>query len=221
MIFLSHTRTAAGDSAPRSAVGEGRRRAGLGLLLCLGATAALAGGGPEGTLGELKLKEDTTARTPPSLSERPELPTLTPALPRIDISAPEPDVGTDAGDVSMDLVPDLAIDLNVTAPTMVQPSGGGSKLPVRDESDLVLVRHVEPEYPREALLDRTEGWVQVEFTVVEDGDVEDVDVIAAEPPRIFNRAAVRAVKRWRYEPPDDGDGTTRFRTMRTIEFTLN
>jgi protein TonB len=45
-----------------------------------------------------------------------------------------------------------------------------------------------------------EGWVQVRFTINPDGSVADPEVVAAEPPRIFNREAVRAILRWKFRP---------------------
>ena len=45
-----------------------------------------------------------------------------------------------------------------------------------------------------------EGYVLLRFTVTETGAVADPEVMQAEPPGIFNRAARRAVLRWKYQP---------------------
>lgn len=57
-----------------------------------------------------------------------------------------------------------------------------------------------PTYPVEALRAAVQGEVQVEFTVSPDGSVSDARVVRADPPRVFDRAAVAAVRRWRFEP---------------------
>ena len=67
----------------------------------------------------------------------------------------------------------------------------------------LLLKAVHPEYPKAAVVDDIEGWVDVEFTVAKDGTVRDVTVIEADPPHIFDRAAVRAVSRWIYQPAEE------------------
>lgn len=57
-----------------------------------------------------------------------------------------------------------------------------------------------PTYPTEALRAGQSGEVQVEFTVAPDGSISDARVVRADPPRVFDRAAVAAVRRWRFEP---------------------
>ena len=68
-----------------------------------------------------------------------------------------------------------------------------------DGEYLPLVR-MEPQYPRRAAERGIEGWVTVEFTVTEDGTVADPFVLEAEPENIFNRAALKAVLRFKYKP---------------------
>ncbi|HZX80662.1 MAG TPA: energy transducer TonB, partial [Lysobacter sp.] len=70
-----------------------------------------------------------------------------------------------------------------------------------------------PAFPPEALRSAQSGEVQVEFTVAPDGSVSAARVVRATPPRVFDRAAVAAVKRWRFQPVD-APVTTR----RTINF---
>lgn len=46
----------------------------------------------------------------------------------------------------------------------------------------------------------TVGWVELELTIGRDGQVDQAEVLAAEPPGVFERAALRAVAKWRYCP---------------------
>lgn len=70
-----------------------------------------------------------------------------------------------------------------------------------------------PKFPPEALRSGTSGEVQVEFTVGTDGSVSAVRVVRANPARVFDREAINAVRRWRFQPVD-APVTTR----RTISF---
>jgi TonB family protein len=67
-------------------------------------------------------------------------------------------------------------------------------------SRLKRVRYTAPEYPERALNQKISGAVTVEFTVSTSGEPMDVRVVSAEPAGTFDRAAIAAVKRWRYEP---------------------
>jgi len=57
-----------------------------------------------------------------------------------------------------------------------------------------------PEFPRDALRSGQSGEVVVEYTVGTDGSVTAARVVRAEPSRVFDRAALDAVQRWRFQP---------------------
>ena len=85
--------------------------------------------------------------------------------------------------------------------------------PAASASDLRAISTPAPRYPPDALRSGTSGEVQVEFTVGVDGSVSAVRVVRADPPRVFDREAINAVRRWRFEPVP-ASVTTR----RTINF---
>lgn len=60
---------------------------------------------------------------------------------------------------------------------------------------------VVPAYPEAAQAQGASGYVEVRFTVLPSGGIEDVSVVESEPGTLFDAAAVEAVRRWRY-PPD-------------------
>lgn len=68
-----------------------------------------------------------------------------------------------------------------------------------DKSAAPIVR-IEPRYPQQAARDGITGWVRLGFTIDESGAVTDIQVLAAEPANTFNREAVRALARWKYQP---------------------
>lgn len=66
-----------------------------------------------------------------------------------------------------------------------------------------------PRYPPDALRAGQSGEVLVEFTVNPDGSVANARVVRADPPRVFDREAVAAVRRWRFEPVGEAVTTRR------------
>lgn len=81
-------------------------------------------------------------------------------------------------------------------------SGGGFTAPVlgKQDGDAQPIVRLEPKYPTKARRDGIEGYVVLKFVVLEDGSVSDIEVIEAKPKRIFNREAIRALKKWKYKP---------------------
>lgn len=67
-------------------------------------------------------------------------------------------------------------------------------------SDLRAVSTPAPRYPPDALRAGTSGEVQVEFTVGTDGSVTAARVVRSNPARVFDREAVNAVRKWRFQP---------------------
>jgi protein TonB len=55
---------------------------------------------------------------------------------------------------------------------------------------------IPPEYPPTQL----EGFVVVRLWVGAQGEVARAEVAQANPPRVFDRVALDAVRRWRYRP---------------------
>ncbi|NUO77501.1 TonB family protein [Lysobacter sp. 5GHs7-4] len=97
-----------------------------------------------------------------------------------------------------------AAEARQTAAAASTPSAG---------ADLRAVSTPAPRYPPEALRAGQSGEVQVEFTVGTDGSVTAARVVRSNPARIFDREAVNAVRKWRFQPV--GAPVT---TRRTIGF---
>ena len=103
------------------------------------------------------------------------------------------DNGAPASEVS-------AITADIVAARIVRPAAAPPEPAVLPENALRRTRFVPPEYPVRALERGTQGWVDIEFTVATDGTTRDATVRTAEPAGVFDRAALQAVARWRYEP---------------------
>jgi len=90
-----------------------------------------------------------------------------------------------------------------------------------EEGDVIPIVVIRPMYPRDAALQGLEGWVKVEFTITPVGTVKDPRVLDADPPRIFNREALRAILKWKFKPRVvDGVAVER-RASQVIDFSLD
>jgi TonB family protein len=69
---------------------------------------------------------------------------------------------------------------------------------IAEAGSLKALRPLQAEYPREARLRGTEGWVDVEFTILPNGTTEDLIVRDAQPKELFDASALQAVKRARF-----------------------
>jgi protein TonB len=86
-------------------------------------------------------------------------------------------------------VPNIEFDVGVDV-------GGGIQI-ARELTPLV---RIPPEYPIAAAKMGREGVVLVRFTVTETGSVADPEIMQSDPPGVFDRAAIRAVLKWKYQP---------------------
>lgn len=88
-------------------------------------------------------------------------------------------------------------------------------------SELTAVARLPPQYPPLAKRRHIEGFVDVEFTVDRQGRVKDPKIVAADPPDVFNRAVLRALRQWRFEPKEVNGQAVRIRAKQRIDFSLS
>lgn len=85
---------------------------------------------------------------------------------------------------------------------------------------LVVLRRVLPSYPPRALAQGAEGWVRLRFVVTAIGTVDHPEVMAAGPPKLFDRAALEAIRNWRFQPVYKEGRPVARQAELTIKFTL-
>ena len=111
-------------------------------------------------------------------------------------------------------MPKLSTSLKGNGPYLGQAGAGNSG------GSTPIVR-IEPQYPRKAAMQGTEGWVLLSFDITATGSVANVKVINSKPRRLFDMAAKRALLKWKYKPAmEDGKPVAKAGEKVTLDFKL-
>jgi protein TonB len=86
-------------------------------------------------------------------------------------------------------------------------------------SEGLLIKRIEPKYPRGALLAHAQGAVQIEATINKEGFVKNAKVLKGDP--VLARAALEAVRQWRYKPYYLDGTPVEIQTQITVNFRPN
>ena len=122
---------------------------------------------------------------------------LTAATAAEPVALPEPSNEPESAPAVAVPIPEPFVSVT-TASKTVEPD---TELDAGPKLDGGALKHVvEPRYPPKARTKALEGEVTVEFTVTESGRVKNGRVIVATNGDVFNRAALRAIRKWRFEP---------------------
>jgi protein TonB len=89
------------------------------------------------------------------------------------------------------------------------------------EGDVLPIVRIDPQWPREALIEGIEGYVVVEVTIGADGSVKDVHVLQSKPKRMFDRNVIRAVLKWKFKPRIINGVAVERKAIQMLEFTLD
>ena len=103
------------------------------------------------------------------------------------------------------------------AEQVAQPAQPQPQQPAQSPNDVIPKTRVPPEYPVDALRDRKEAWVQLQFSIDSEGKVFNAKVVdhcmhpAGEPKtcektELFDDPSLVALRRWTYEPGTPRDG---------------
>lgn len=97
------------------------------------------------------------------------------------------------------------------------PSAAPAK-PAAESHAAKVVSAANPDYPVEAARNQTSGYAVVEFTVAADGSIENAHIVESSPRRLFDNAAVQAVRRSRFEPAVKDGQPVASTLVRRIDF---
>jgi len=173
----------------------------------IGVAGELAEDKPSPIVDFVRLKRDTEPETKKREIPDREKPEQPPPPPQLNFSQnlnPDDGIGV--------IVPDVDVGLELASADL---GTGGS------DRDVVPLVRVEPQYPMRAKQRGVEGWVELKFTITAAGAVADIVVTASNPGTIFNKAAVQAVSKWRYNPKiENGTAVDRPGVRQRIKFEL-
>jgi protein TonB len=83
----------------------------------------------------------------------------------------------------------------------------------------LLIKRVQPKYPQAALAAHTQGAVQIQASINKEGSVVNLKVLSGDP--VLARAALEAVRQWRYKPYYLDGQPVEIETQITINFKTN
>lgn len=102
-----------------------------------------------------------------------------------------------------------------------QASLGNIAVTGKISTNLIPLVRIPPRYPMRAANRRIEGWVKVEFTITKEGTVKDPTVVASQPNNVFNRAAIKAIRRWKFKAKVINNEAFEQRAVQTLQFKLS
>ncbi|WP_211355793.1 energy transducer TonB [Colwellia echini] len=138
----------------------------------------------------------------------------------------KPDVPSSSAQISDNSSPSMAMSMPKIGMSMNTGSGpflgtlqqGGGMAGF--DTDVIPIVRVPAAYPQRARQAKLSGYVTMEVLIRPDGTVSDVKVVDAKPPRLFDSAAINAMKRWKFRPKTVDGKPQSQRAQQTIEFSL-
>ncbi|MGY0218018.1 TonB family protein [Endozoicomonadaceae bacterium StTr2] len=115
---------------------------------------------------------------------------------------------------------DMAVKVNLS-PSLSHLSMPQPAMTV--EANPTILSKIRPEYPHKAQRRGLEGRVLIEFIVNTKGRIKPGSLVVLEstPPGIFEHAALRALKRWRFKTRVEEGQAQPYKTRQELEFKLD
>lgn len=79
---------------------------------------------------------------------------------------------------------------------------------IYDANSLQVLRKVNPRYPRRAMLKKQSGFVQLSFLISKNGEVSNVIINDSNPKNTFEKAAISAIKKWKFKQSNEEKNAT-------------
>lgn len=170
----------------------------------------------------VRVKKDTLTETKErKLPEKPKPPEKMPPPPKMmpptqQVKAPTPMLN----------VPKIKVPLNIAGGPYLgefsaAPIAPVSPVAVADYAQVAPLVRIPPRYPRAAARRGIEGIVKVAFTITKDGRVINPRVLSANPAGVFDKAAIKAVKKWKFTPKIVGGEVVEQTAAQEITFRLS
>ncbi|MDO8844706.1 MAG: energy transducer TonB [Methylicorpusculum sp.] len=145
------------------------------------------------------------------------------------LAVPKLDIPIDTTQFNQSVVAGLTVaaetaPATVSAPAAAQgpktsegvPEGTGTI-----STDVIPLVRIPPAYPQRAASRRIEGWVKIEFTITTTGTVTDAVVVDSKPAAMFDRAALDAIKKWKFKAKIVEGKAVEQRALQILQFKLS
>lgn len=137
-----------------------------------------------------------------------------PPAPVAETPAPEPpSMSVSAGNSA----PDLSGIVGSAPVSIPRPTAQSVKVS-QGVSQGLLIKKVDPVYPKQAMDGRIQGAVQLDAHIAKDGSISSVKVLSGDP--VLAAAATDAVKQWKYKPYFLDGQPIAIQTQITVNFKL-
>jgi periplasmic protein TonB len=147
--------------------------------------------------GAIKPNPPSIALVMPTLSPPPEPPRRPERVKELTTPADRPSIAP-----SIERADRLPMGMLVPAGSRSAPIGfpdTGTEGPWAADGDYLLLTRIQPSYPAKAISSNLEGSVVLEFTITARGTTADI-VVVRSTHAAFERPAIAALERYRYEP---------------------
>ncbi|WP_313087023.1 energy transducer TonB [Pseudomonas sp.] len=142
-------------------------------------------------------------------------------LPKLDLPLPNIDTGVSVASAPAPSLAGLTAASAPTAPPApAAPSAAETAGQSGPEQEVMPLNDVRPEYPYRARQRGIEGHIKLAFTITAAGKVENIRVLDASPPNVFDREARRAAARWRFAPRTENGSAVSREAVKTLHFRL-
>jgi TonB family protein len=132
---------------------------------------------------------------------------------------PPPPTGEKPPIIVREMEPPPIIIREMAPPQIQKP--GETPIFMAWENAPILIEALDPVYPDSARQAGLEGMVMLQIVIDEQGKVVDAEVVLAQPPGVFEKAALEAVRKWRFKPALQREKPVKVQMAQTVMFRLN
>ena len=159
-------------------------------------------------------------KTPPTPTPpTPSMASPSANLPKLDLPLPNIDTGVSVASAPAPSLAGLTA-ASAAPPAPTAPSAAETAGQSGPEQEVMPLNDVRPEYPYRARQRGIEGHIKLAFTITAAGKVENIRVLDASPPNVFDREARRAAARWRFAPRTENGAAVSREAVKTLHFRL-
>jgi protein TonB len=185
---------------------------------------------PESPSPEPALTQPAAETAPPQAPNPPVLAVATPSQPapvveKVAAAKPEPIPSPAASPLPPQIakIPGPPMGVSQPAPLPSVPLAvDATWYPTRKvDVPAKVISGGEPEYPKLARLQNREGWVVIQVRINKLGKAEEVQVVQADPPGVFDENALAFYRQARYQPAVKDGRNVNYETRFKVTFKLD